>query len=113
MKKTTLANFFAPEETSTEFCIFNQLESTHTFTLKQTWFNRMRPNHLIVVFAEKHKIVQVVNAGNNGCLVSDPRIVIQLADPLAGEERLIQIPLKHIQLAKEAKGRVGFVTAFT
>ena len=53
MKKTTLANFFAPEETTAEFCVFNQLESTHAFTLKQTWFNRMRPNHLIVVFAEK------------------------------------------------------------
>lgn len=53
MKKTTLVNFFSPEETSTEFCIFDQLESTHTFTLDQTWFNRMKPNHLIIVFAKK------------------------------------------------------------
>lgn len=53
MGKTTIANFFAPEETTTEFCIFKELESTHSFTLEQTWFNRMRPNHLIVVFTEK------------------------------------------------------------
>lgn len=43
--------YFDPETSQIEFCLFKELESTHKFALQQTWFDRMEPNRLIVVFA--------------------------------------------------------------
>ncbi len=43
--------YFDPETFQVEFCLFKTLDSTHKFALQQTWFDRMEPNHLIVVFA--------------------------------------------------------------
>ena len=43
--------YFDPETSQIEFCLFKELDSTHKFALQQTWFDRMVPNRLIVVFA--------------------------------------------------------------
>ncbi len=42
---------FDPSSTQMEFCLFQELESTHKFALQKSWFGRMEKNHLIVVLA--------------------------------------------------------------
>ena len=51
--ETNKCSYFDPQSTKIEFCLFQELESTHTFSLQKNWFHRMEENHLIVVIAEK------------------------------------------------------------
>jgi len=46
-------SYFDPQSTKIEFCLFQELESTHDFSLQKNWFQRMEENHLIVVIAAK------------------------------------------------------------
>ena len=40
-----------PQKTTIEFCVFDQLDSTHTFSLQKDWSEKLNPNHVVVVVA--------------------------------------------------------------
>lgn len=57
-----IPKFFDQSSAQIEYCVFNELPSTHKFALDQNWFHRMDPNHFMVIFAEK----QTLGQGSHG-----------------------------------------------